>query len=888
MKKRKAALLTAAMTAVSVLHMLPPRLSAEGNAADAYLIRDKWGYCQTANYAESEHFVIFYGSKDTTGLVNDAFLKRNLDDYEKLWKCYGEFLGMTGMNVDIYGKSAQKYKTNVYLTNTGLSQYPEGWAFMSAEDGYGIEIISPEAMQDELTIAHEFGHVVTMQQKAWVDQEITGAWWESLANWFREMYLMSDDYKGTVKTGGFVPYLRNMSLSFPHGRDYYEVFPFLVYLETNPDHLPGLGQFAVKRMISEAKADEYPFDTITRLFGTDAQTLFGHYAKRMATFDLGPKSAYQQQFRQLLADSPYYWNLFYTVLQDCGNGWMQSPQWEAPMQGGINIIPLDITGDEITAELRGLSDDKNAAWKACIVTVDENGKEHYSELFDSGESALVSAEGAVSAYLTVSAMPQKLYRVNAFHKEKDSAYKTGDERRRYPYEIRLGGAAVQQSGGYSKGKGHAHANGGGWVANSARVADSVYVGPDAMVLGSANISGNVRITDHAVVAGDSVIKDNAVVAGHAVVQGGGWVYMDGGWKSGNAEISGNAVISGSAVVTGMCRLSGSARVMQKAYVCDAVTVTDHAVIKGNAYVYGSGAYSGQAAADGDYANSETKSSGVGFGWLDESGWYQTSDGCLAAYDFADSTGVWAMDRFTATDARQAGAEWSAERTSAKGVMNFDGADDCLMLDTGILQTDNLQISLAALWKGGENPQELLRFGDEKAYISLTPCSADGHTLLTVTDGNQTETLTAPALAKGEWSKITLSFMNGKAALQINGEIADSKSCKITPLDVMCASQNDAAVIGKGFKGAVDYVHFSFKPIAEPQITYTGKEAAEEGRVKGDVSADGKTDAADAVLLLKYLLTEEKTLPDWQAGDTDRNGMLNAADLSLLKRMILYP
>lgn len=226
MKKRIMAAITSCIMAVSMLQVMLVTV----NAADEYLVRDKWGYCTTANYVESEHFVIFYGNNDTTGQVNDAFLQRNLDDYEKLWHCYSEYLGMDNMNVDIYGKSTQKYKTNVYLTYTGLDQYPDGWAFMSAEDGYGIEIISPNAMLDDLTIAHEFGHVVTMQQKAWVDQDITGAWWEATANWFREMYLGSDYYTGSVQTCWFEPYIRNMSLTLPHGRNYYEVWPFMVYI----------------------------------------------------------------------------------------------------------------------------------------------------------------------------------------------------------------------------------------------------------------------------------------------------------------------------------------------------------------------------------------------------------------------------------------------------------------------------------------------------------------------------------------------------------------------------------------------------------------------------------------------------------------------------------
>ena len=43
-------------------------------------------------------------------------------------------------------------------------------------------------------------------------------------------------------------------------------------------------------------------------------------------------------------------------------------------------------------------------------------------------------------------------------------------------------------------------------------------------------------------------------------------------------------------------------------------------------------------------------------------------------------------------------------------------------------------------------------------------------------------------------------------------------------------------------------------------------------------------APDAVLLQKYLLTTEKTLPDRNAGDLDENGRLDAADLTLLKRL----
>lgn len=41
---------------------------------------------------------------------------------------------------------------------------------------------------------------------------------------------------------------------------------------------------------------------------------------------------------------------------------------------------------------------------------------------------------------------------------------------------------------------HRHSHGGGWVANTADVAASAYVGPDAQVYGSAEVLGNVLIS----------------------------------------------------------------------------------------------------------------------------------------------------------------------------------------------------------------------------------------------------------------------------------------------------------------------------------------------------------------------------------------------------------
>lgn len=66
---------------------------------------------------------------------------------------------------------------------------------------------------------------------------------------------------------------------------------------------------------------------------------------------------------------------------------------------------------------------------------------------------------------------------------------------------------------------HQHSNGGGWVANTAKVDKSVYVGPHALVYGQAELTGKVRVEGTAQVSGKAQLSGNAVVAGNAWVDG---------------------------------------------------------------------------------------------------------------------------------------------------------------------------------------------------------------------------------------------------------------------------------------------------------------------------------------------------------------------------------
>jgi acyl-[acyl carrier protein]--UDP-N-acetylglucosamine O-acyltransferase len=66
---------------------------------------------------------------------------------------------------------------------------------------------------------------------------------------------------------------------------------------------------------------------------------------------------------------------------------------------------------------------------------------------------------------------------------------------------------------------HRHPNGLGWVANTAKVDPSVYVGPHALVYGQAELTDKVRILDVAQVSGHAKLSGDVVVSRHAWVDG---------------------------------------------------------------------------------------------------------------------------------------------------------------------------------------------------------------------------------------------------------------------------------------------------------------------------------------------------------------------------------
>ena len=66
---------------------------------------------------------------------------------------------------------------------------------------------------------------------------------------------------------------------------------------------------------------------------------------------------------------------------------------------------------------------------------------------------------------------------------------------------------------------HKHPNGLGWIANTAKVADTCYVGPHALVYGHAELTDKVCVVVSAQVSGHAKLSGDVIVSGNAWVSG---------------------------------------------------------------------------------------------------------------------------------------------------------------------------------------------------------------------------------------------------------------------------------------------------------------------------------------------------------------------------------
>lgn len=852
-------------------------------AEETYSVRDPfYNYNSGYNYYESEHFQFIWGNSGDSAKVTQEFLEGNARNLEACWNVYMNELDMTppSQSTNISQRDGKQYKTNIYISGTGLDGMQDDWAYMSYDsDGFAYMFCCVDSMQynpPSWVLPHEFGHVLTAHQLGWNNNKYSYAWWEAMGNWYREQYLYSDysDDETGHGTDFFETYLKNMSLTFPCGRDYYASWPFLQYLTENPDNLDGYGADFVKKMLQEGKADEYPFDIVERLAPADLKDTLGNYAKHMAGLDFKNGNSYRARLDELLQSGSWNWQQIYTMPEAVAGqkNTYQVPTQLAPQFAGINIIPLKASGGTVSVRLNGLTDVKGADWRACIVQQSADGTCTYSELFSDGD--VCSAEilsSSVNVWLTVIATPDNDTYTKAglpygydseFAEEKCSFM----SKERYPYSIEITGADIKyREVDTSYIDGHIHSNGGGFVASTAQVDESVYVAPDAKVLGYARVSGNAKILDHAVVQDSAVISDNAVIAGYSII-------------AESAEISGNARVDDYALVMGSASVSGNAKVIESACVYGKYHMSDNSCAKGMAFCMADGSISGQGTVDGDYYDDggKTVSKGTAYGWVSSQQYVDSldyTDKLIAAYDFDSESSCIFNDRYTSTYGTAYGNPlWSSNRTGAEGVITFNGKNQYASLDRSVLYTDNLDLQTAYLPASSAGGQTLLYLGNDTNYIKISAVGENGCPEVIFSNGEVTEKLTSSKrINKGEWTvlRVVLDGDNGK--LIINGEETAQSKITLNPSDIadsISVSDKSAAYRiaadnnGENkFSGNIDFLRVYSSEAQSPSEKYTEHEKPDDEKLTGDVNSDGIIDIFDMIQLKNIILKDNNSVYD---------------------------
>ena len=895
--RRISAFLSAGAVTASALPVVPYSYTAY--AADSLSTRDVWCANEDVNRWESEHFQFIWGKNGTdSAKITQSFLEENAKHLEACWDVYMNELHMEPptQSTNLGLRDGKKYKVNFYISGTGLSPFADDWAYMGYDSqGYAFMFCCVGAMQNSpnpsWVLPHEFGHVVTAHQLGWNSNKYVQSLWEAIANWYREQFLYSDYYRKwagvTGVTDYFETYMKNLCFTPILGRDNYAAWAFLQYITENPDGLPGYGSSFVKDLMQQGKPDEYPYLEIERLSGADMKETLGHYAKRLATLDLAHKSDYQARQEQLFDSGEWNWGEIYTLLEKStvSDDYYTVPTERAPQQFGVNIVPLEITGSTISITLDGLTSIRGADWRACIAVEQRDGTTRYSDLFKSGETMTMElGSNDSAAFLTVTATPDtdtwQHYGVQyMFSKgEFDETNAPFLGKNRYPYGVTIKGADIKQSRyTVDESAGRRHPNGGGFVANTAKVDSTVYVGKDARVLGYATVTGNARIDGHATVTGSAKVSGSAVVTGHAVV-------------AERAQVKDNAVVADYAGVMGDSVVSDNGRVIESGLVFNSFKVSENATVKGAAYGLSNGSASGQAVPDGDFYDDSGRQlkKGAVYGWASNEEYALNRpyiDGQYAGLEFdTDSTDI-AADTFTSTYGMNFGAPtWNEELTSGKGVLTFDGSS-YMAADSSYAARHDADYQTAVLLRdNGKNT--IFRFGDGEKYMSLT--AENGSLTFAIDNGSGVQSVTAEnAYKPGNWTVVSVALAGDTAKLTVNdGSGSETVSGAVTadPVDIL--SDNAKYLIADGMNGSMDFFRVNFKEVDEPDYYYTESETVRD-RVRGDVNADGTFNVADLVLLQKWLLAVPGTqLADWKAGDLCEDGGLDTFDLVSMRRLIV--
>ncbi|MCC6459638.1 MAG: hypothetical protein IT260_04140 [Saprospiraceae bacterium] len=488
---------------------------------------------------QSDNFTLIWGNTVGTDPANYpdpnlAFAPAAiLDTLEQIYAAFRQL----GFADEAPGTNLSQYKIPIVVYGTWGPDGAQGFANGGDADGViGAFWVHPNALHDGGVAAHELTHSLQAQhnidyRKAHNLEEVwrrAGIFWETHANFMRNLL-----YPQFVSAWGMDVYHLE---TWGDWKNTYENYPLLFAL------LESEGIDLINRLWRESDSEEYPLQAYQRLAGYE-QAEFNdslyHYARRMATYDFNYAKV-GQYFRQYRHNDLNNWlpsiQATWSILQRVPGAQptrYRMPIEQAPEEFGYNIIPLYPNADTcpIVVKFKGHTDaNPHAGWRYGFVAAHPDGTlSRYSPTYrlDTDEILFSPAAGETQVFVVVMGAPKDRITTDT----SNDTWHGYPKHFRFPYELNISGALpegfqdpVLFRAALKTDNGHWHANGGGWVQNTASVAPSVFIGPAAIVLGNSTLTDQVRI-DHTAVVQDADISEQVQVLDNAFVDGGSYSGM---------------------------------------------------------------------------------------------------------------------------------------------------------------------------------------------------------------------------------------------------------------------------------------------------------------------------------------------------------------------------
>lgn len=260
----------------------------------------------------------------------------------------------------------------------------------------------------------------------------------------------------------------------------------------------------------------------------------------------------------------------------------------------------------------------------------------------------------------------------------------------------------------------------------------------------------------------------------------------------------------------------------------------------------------------------------------------------AAFDFEQANGKNIPDTTGNGNTLTLYGNTKVQQDAQRGnVLYFGGtADDYAAVEPGLL--DHCREYTVCMDAKSSSDGNFFTFatGQDEYKYAFFKVAKDHFRFQTTVDTWKGETGMRYDLDGTQWHRYVFAVTPTTCRLYVDGQLAaETDTLNTNPSDM---GTNTKLLFGKsfysddvGFSGYLDNI--AVYPYALSEAEITGQAPA--AKLKGDVNADGAVNIADAVAMVKFL-AESGSLTDWQAGDLNDDGRIDAVDLTLLKRILL--